>query len=81
MPRMRNVLLSEMFTGEAMSKIDTGPLSRENLSQQFCSTWLKDEIRTLMDERDEWERLAREWQSDYDKLKEKYAPTAISTGE
>lgn len=29
--------------------IDTGPLTLENLHQQFCSDWLKDEIRKLFE--------------------------------
>ena len=35
-----------------MTIIDTGPLSRANVHQQYCSDWLKAEMLRIMDERD-----------------------------
>lgn len=32
----------------------TGPLSLENVESQFCSDWLKDEIRRVLKDRDAW---------------------------
>lgn len=32
-----------------MSEIDLGPLTKENIDQQFCSDWLKAEIKKLFD--------------------------------
>ena len=42
---------------------------------------LKTKCITLADERDRFEALAESWMEDYDKLKEKYEPSYISTGE
>jgi hypothetical protein len=38
-----------------MSKDPTGPLSTENVDWQFCSDWLKDEIKRVLTERDRLE--------------------------
>jgi hypothetical protein len=37
----------------ASEPLDTGPLSEKNVEHQFCSDWLKDEIKKLFKERAE----------------------------